>query len=303
MIDQARQLRESFRQPLSNAPLAHEGPSAPAAPSGGSGTCRSIAVTSGKGGVGKSNICLSLGIALSRMGKKVLILDADLGLANIHILLGVSPARTLYHYVNKECSLADVVSQGPSGLSIVPASSGLEAMANLEPMQLGLLVRELAALERHYDILLIDTGAGIGRVVTEFAGAADTALLVVTPEPTSLADAYAMVKVLYAKRNLPISVLVNMATSDKEGKETFDRLDALVVKFLSKRLRLLGIIPFDKEVGRFVRRQSSSSPETRRSAFGCQTALCARALVGSPVVARENFFSRFLSATRLKGAR
>ena len=293
MIDQAQKLREAFR--AAQQPAKGNGV---AAVLRRGGPCRSIAITSGKGGVGKSNICLALGAALSRLGKKTLILDADLGLANIHILLGISPARTLYHFVNKECTLADVVSEGPGGLDIVPASSGLEAMANLDSIQLGLLVRELSVLERAYDILLIDTGAGIGRTVTEFASAADTALLVATPEPTSLADAYAMVKVLYGKRNAPVSVLVNMASSDREGKETFDRLDALVVKFLGRPLHLLGILPFDKQVGRFVKRQSSLDLGAGRSAFGTAAALCAHALAGSGPALRENFFSRFLASVR-----
>lgn len=296
MIDQAQKLREAFRP-------AQQERYAVANLAGASGnrtehSCRSIAITSGKGGVGKSNICLALGMALSRLGRKTLILDADLGLANIHILLGISPSRTLSHYVKKECSLADVVSEGPDGLHIIPASSGLEEMADLEPMQLGLLVRELADLERTYDILLIDTGAGIGRVVTEFVCAADTGLLVVTPEPTSLADAYAMVKVLHGKRTPALSVLVNMASSDKEGKETFDRLNALVVKFLGRPLGLLGILPYDKEVRRFVKRQAPVADEARRSAFAVKTASCARSLIGRSVARRENFFARILSSVR-----
>jgi flagellar biosynthesis protein FlhG len=296
VIDQAQKLREIFRDGAAHAPSV-EPPSVAEAGTrtGAASGCRSIAVTSGKGGVGKSNICLSLGIMLSLLKKKVLILDADLGLANIHILLGVSPSRTLYHYVNKECSLRDVVSAGPAGLSIIPAASGLEAVADLEPLQLGIFIREMSRLEQDYDFLLIDTGAGIGRVATEFASCADIALLVVTPEPTSLADAYAMAKVLYKKKSTLLYVVVNMAATDKEGKETFDRLNALVVKFLNKPLRLLGIIPFDKQVGRFVRRHASLALNNPRSAFGSRIAQCARALNGGPVKKKENFFSRFLA--------
>jgi flagellar biosynthesis protein FlhG len=296
MMDQAQKLREAFRP--SQQKRTGMAMLAGASNNKTEHSCKSIAITSGKGGVGKSNICLALGMALSRLGRKTLILDADLGLANIHILLGISPSRTLSHYVKKECSLADVVSEGPGGLHIIPASSGLEAMADLEPMQLGLLVRELADLERTYDILLIDTGAGIGRVVTEFVCAADMGLLVVTPEPTSLADAYAMIKVLHGKRKSDLSVLVNMATSDKEGKETFDRLNALVVKFLGTPLSLLGILPYDKQVRQFVKRQAPIADETNRSGFAAKTALCARSLIGGAVARRENFFARILSSAR-----
>jgi flagellar biosynthesis protein FlhG len=291
-MDQAQKLRESFRKAgaapppvdLSNTPKKN------------GVSCTSIAITSGKGGVGKSNICLSLGIMLAKLKKKVLIFDADLGLANIHLLLGIAPSRTLFNFVNKECSLRDVVSLGPEGLSILPASSGLEAMANLDAVQLGLLVRDLTLLEQDYDFLMVDTGAGIGRIATEFASAADKTLLVVTPEPTSLADAYAMVKVLFKKKELSVSVLVNMASSDKEGKETFDRLNALVVKFLCRPLNLLGILPLDKQVPRFVRRQSSLALDTTRSPFGARISQCARMLSGCSVTRKENFFSRILAS-------
>jgi flagellar biosynthesis protein FlhG len=258
-------------------------------------SCRSVAVTSGKGGVGKTNICLSLGISLSRMKKKVLILDADLGLANIHIILGVSPGRTLDHFVKKECRLDEVIFEGPAGIHILPGASGIESLADCEALQLGILTRELLALEQAYDYLLIDTGAGIGRVATEFASMADKAVLVVTPEPTSLADAYAMVKVLYKKQGPPVSVLVNMAANDDEGKETFDRLNALVVRFLKRPLDCLGVIPFDKQVGSAVRRQSVMSIAYPRSLFASRLQQAGRMLCGLPAEVRNgNFFSRLM---------
>jgi flagellar biosynthesis protein FlhG len=298
VIDQAQKLRETFRNTSRMDFNALETTSV--LPDSTPSSCTSIAVTSGKGGVGKTNVCLSLGIMLSLMKKKVLILDADLGLANIHILLGLAPDKTLHNYINKECSLYDIVMQGPAGIHIVPAASGLEAMANIEPVQLGLLLRELSQLERNYDFLLIDTGAGIGRTVTEFASMADRGILVATAEPTSLADAYAVTKVLYKKRIPALSVVVNMASSDKEGKETFDRLNALVVKFLNRPLELLGIIPFDKQVAVSVRKQVAMALSQPRSLFASRMQQCARHLCGASAVKKESFFTRIMVRSGMK---
>jgi flagellar biosynthesis protein FlhG len=291
MIDQAQKLRESFAS-VKRTPLV--GQHGVLAPMKGPGACRSVAITSGKGGVGKTNICLSLGISLSAMKKRVLVLDADLGLANIHILLGISPGRTLEHYVNTECRLDEVIIEGPEGVHILPGAIGIESMATIEPLRLGILTRELAALERGYDFMLIDTGAGIGSVATTFASMADTAILVVTPEPTSFADAYAMVKVLYKKQNMSVFVLVNMAADDADGKETFDRLNALVVRFLKRPLTCLGIVPFDKHVGIAVRRQSAIATVHPRTAFASRVQQAGRMLCGFPSPKSEGFFSRFL---------
>ena len=290
MIDQAQKLRESFASVKQHSEVV-PGPSVTAK---AAGICRSVAVTSGKGGVGKTNICLSLGITLSMMKKKVLILDEDLGLANIHILLGISPGRTLENYVNSECRLDEVIVEGPAGVHILPGATGIESMATIEPLRLGILTRELSALEQGYDFMFIDTGAGIGRVATSFASMSDTVVLVVTPEPTSLADAYAMVKVLYRKQDMPVLVLVNMAANDADGTETFDRLNALVVRFLKRPLRCLGIIPFDKQVGAAVRRQSAIAIAQPRSAFASRVQRAGRMLCGVSSVKKEGFFSRLL---------
>lgn len=292
MIDQAQKLRESFASVKPESRTAVQNP-APGKKTGS--PCRSVAVTSGKGGVGKTNICLSLGITLAMMKKKVLVLDADLGLANVHILLGISPARTLEQFFRNECGLHDVIIEGPAGVHILPGASGIESMADLEPIRFGILTRELVGLEQGYDFLLIDTGAGIGRIAAGFASMADMAILVVTPEPTSLADAYSMVKVLYKKRDVPVSVVVNMAASDKDGSETFDRLNALVVRFLHRPLNCMCIIPFDKQVGTAVRRQSTMVVAHPHTLFTSRIQHAGRILCGLPQAAqKENFFSRLL---------
>jgi flagellar biosynthesis protein FlhG len=291
VIDQAQKLRDAF-----SGVKARNGEQALEKPAAGT-CCKTVAITSGKGGVGKTNLCVSLGITLAMMKKRVLILDADLGLANIHILLGISPAKTLEQYLRNECELDNIIVTGPSGVHILPGASGVESMADLEPLRLGILSRELAALERRYDFMLIDTGAGIGRIATEFASSADTAILVVTPEPTSLADAYGMVKALYKRRDVPVAVVVNMATDDADGKETFDRLNALVVRFLVRPLSFLAVIPFDKQVGEAVRRQSAMSVLHPRTVFTARIQQIARQLCGMSIVKKEGFFSRFLKRT------
>jgi len=294
MIDQAQKLREIFSS------QKKEGAKTPSLEKNNSAKkktsfCKTIAITSGKGGVGKSNICISLGIALSAMKKRVCIFDADLGLANIHILLGISPSKNLSHYIAKSCSLNDIISSLPNGICIIPASSGLETMADLEPLQLKSLIREMALLEQNYDYILIDTSAGIGRNAVEFASCADMSILVVTPEPTSLADAYAMAKILINKNTDAIYVIVNMAESDSEGKETFDKLNALVVKFLKKKLNFLGVIPFDKQVGNFVKYQKLPLLDGKKSMFNIRSAQCARVLLGMQQKEKESFFERFFA--------
>jgi flagellar biosynthesis protein FlhG len=254
--------------------------------------CKSIAITSGKGGVGKTNISLSIGLALSYLKKKVCIVDADLGLANIHILLGIAPKRNLSHLVNEECALSEIISSGPGGIDILPGASGMERLANIDPSSLRILRKKLAELENMYDYLVIDTGAGISRGVTEFAANADLGVIVVTPEPASLADAYAMVKVLYEKNTSRLSALVNMAGNDKEGKETFDKLNTLVVKFLRKPLGMAGMLPFDKQVPALAKRQKLAFIENPGALFSIRIKNCARAVSGVQSIKKEGFFKR-----------
>jgi len=303
VIDQAKQLRESFassttRPKVSNVsvlPGADMGTGPGIGPDdAGISKCHSIAITSGKGGVGKSNICLAMACALSKLGKKVLLVDADLGLANIHILLGISPKKSLSQYLKKECALSEVIVDGPGGIQIIPGASAMESLADMESLQLGILTRELVMLEKQYDFLLIDTGAGIGRVVSGFCTMANMVALIVTPEPTSLADAYAIVKVLYKNRQNNVSVIVNMASNDRDGVETFDRLNALVVKFLSKPLQFNGTVPFDKQVGLSVRKQAPLVISQPHSLFSDRIMQCARAYCRIPMKRKRGFFSRLL---------
>jgi len=284
--DQAQRLREI-------AETAGGGVSATPPKRAGGGRCVSVAVTSGKGGVGKTTLSLVLASALAKQRKKVLLMDADLGLANIHILLGIAPRFNISHVVNGECGIGDIIIEAAPGVYLAPGASGLERLANIDAGRLEKLRADFMGLEEGYDYLLMDTGAGIGSTVTGFARHADMVLLVMTPDPSSLADAYAMVKVLYEKGADNIVVAVNMVSGEREGRETFDKLNKLVVNFLKKPVELYALLPADREVQKLGRRQTHLADAGGR--FYGLTAMLAKKISGSKApVSSGGFFSRFL---------
>jgi flagellar biosynthesis protein FlhG len=289
MNDQARRLRE-----LAGAGMFEALAVSDSRFSGARGRqhCTSIAVTSGKGGVGKTNIALSLAIALSRMKKKVLLFDGDLGLANLHLLLGVAPRSDLSHVVRGLRTLEEIVWKGPMGVDMLPGASGMEEMADLTGSSVERLRRELSLFEQRYDYLIIDTAAGIAAPVTRLASRVDLALLVLTPEPTSLADAYAMAKVLFELGAERIASVVNMALSDREGAETFDRLNTLVVKFLKKCVMSYGILPYEKEVPRSVKKQQVLVLDDPAGRFSGKIQSVAWKITGTAPAVPGGFFGR-----------
>ncbi|MGD9729175.1 MAG: MinD/ParA family protein [Nitrospiraceae bacterium] len=205
-----------------------------------------ITVTSGKGGVGKTNVVANLAIALSRAGKRVLVLDADLGLGNIDVLLGLTPKYTLEHVLSGTRSLSEIMLEGPSGIRILPASSGLAQLTALSEPQHQILQGELEQVSHLIDILLIDTGAGISSNVTFFAAAAQSIVVVISPEPTSLTDAYALMKVLLRQyRERRFHVLVNLAKSPNEAARVFAKLEVAASRFLQISIEYLGAVPLD----------------------------------------------------------
>ncbi len=217
-----------------------------------------LAVTGGKGGVGKTNAAINLSICLAEMGRRVVLMDADLGLANVDILLGVSPRETLEHVIKGQCSLRDVLLEGPRGVRIVPAASGTQHMADLSMQEQAGLIHAFSDLGDDIDTLVIDTAAGISHHVISFARAAQEVLVVVANEPTSLTDAYALIKVL--NQNYGVSrfyILANMVRSLQEGNEVFDKLSNAADRFLDVALVYLGAVPFDDYLRKAVQRQKA----------------------------------------------
>lgn len=217
---------------------------------------RVIAVTSGKGGVGKTNIVTNLAIALSRQGIRVLVLDGDLGLANVDLLLGVAPQFDLQDVILGNRNIRDIVLEGPDGIRVVPASSGVEELANLDEYRTEVLLRSLSELEQETDIILIDAPSGIGQHATSLVQGADKILVVTTPEPTSFSDAYAMIKVL-VKRPLKATpaLLVNQADSEDSALAVARRVKGVAKRFLNIDIDYWGYVLADESVPKSVLRQ------------------------------------------------
>ena len=221
---------------------------------------RVISITSGKGGVGKTNITANLAYLLSRMKKKTLILDADCGLANIDLILGLTPQYNLYHVLKGEKTLREVIINGPGGIKILPSSSGIQEMSSLSAEHKLGLQDELNALQARPDFMLIDTSAGINDNVLYFNMVAHEIIVVVTPEPTSLTDAYALIKILYQRHSKKrFSLLVNMVKSQNEAKEVFLRMAQATNHFLNLAIEQLGYISYDENLPRAVKQQKLMS--------------------------------------------
>ncbi|MBF0343021.1 MAG: MinD/ParA family protein [Nitrospirae bacterium] len=217
---------------------------------------RTIAVASGKGGVGKTNVVANLAIALQKEGKKVLILDADLGLSNIDVLLHLAPKYNIQNVLDGDMTLKDIVVEGPHGIKILPATSGVQEMTSLDEFQRLRFLEEFESFEEEIDVLLIDTAAGISENVAFFCIAAQEIIIVTSPDPTSIADAYALIKVLYTRyQEKNLSLLVNSARDADEAKDVFKRLLTATEKFLHIGLDYLGFIPLDSAVTKAVRAQ------------------------------------------------
>jgi flagellar biosynthesis protein FlhG len=254
-----------------------------------------IAVTSGKGGVGKSNIALNLSILLSAAGNRVALVDADLGLANLDVLMDIGVRANVSHVITGRRRLGDVIVDLPSGVQFVPGASGLARLAELSEFQRAQLLDQLAALEADNDIIVIDTGAGIGANVLHLAGSADRTIVVTTPEPTSVTDAYAVVKVL-TQRRYPgqMSLLVNFATDRQEARQTTQRISTVARQFLGVRLLDAGYVLTDEKVAEAVRRrQPFVLTQPRCPASRCLAALATKLCAGGALVERkESFFRR-----------
>ena len=219
---------------------------------------RVIAVTSGKGGVGKTNVSVNLSAALAAAGERVLLMDADLGLANVDVLLGLSPEFDLQHVINGEKSLDDVVIPGPAGFQLIPASSGVEHMAELTTLQQASLITAFSELKTPIDTLIVDTAAGISGSVVSFAKACQEVIVVVCDEPTSLTDAYALIKVMSTRHGVSrFQMLANMVKDENQGLLLYDKLLNTCDRFLNVGLGYLGAMPFDDQLRAAVKAQQS----------------------------------------------
>ena len=241
-MDQASSLRS-----LVAAPRPVDGPASP---------LRVIAVTSGKGGVGKTNISANLAVLAAKAGKRVLVIDADLGLANVEIVFGLKPRYHMGDLINSSISIEDVMIDAPHGVKILPAGSGVQSLTQLSSDDKLRFIAALEPVQDKFDLVLVDSGAGIGDNVLFFVGAAQEAILVVSPEPTSLVDAYATVKVLSQKAGVRhFGVIINPVIDELPAREIFNKLTQVTSRFLSASVRHLGYIPRDENLHRAIMAQ------------------------------------------------
>lgn len=215
-----------------------------------------VAVTGGKGGVGKTTIAANMAVSMARNGRQVMLLDADLGLSNIDVHLNLLPPYTIAHVLRGECNLADIIMPGPAGVHVVPSSSGNRLLSNLSRAENMGLINAFSDLTHPLDALVIDTAAGIHDSVLSFCGAAQQVLIVLCDEPASITDAYATVKVLNRENRVArFLVVVNKASSTKHGRDVFDRLNRVTNRFLNVQLELLSVVPQCEHLERSIRQQ------------------------------------------------
>jgi flagellar biosynthesis protein FlhG len=221
---------------------------------------RVLAVASGKGGVGKTNVSINLGCCLSSLGRTVALMDADMGLANVDVLLGIQPKYNLSHVLSGERSLEEVIVEGPAGLRVVPGSSGIQRMAELSPAEQGGVIRAFGAIGEDIDVLIVDTAAGISNGVVTFARACQEIILVVCDEPTSLTDVYAFIKLMNRDYGVyRFQILANMVRDERQGRQLFDKLSLVTDRYLDVAINYLGAIPQDDNLRRAVQKQTPVS--------------------------------------------
>ncbi|MFO7731146.1 MAG: MinD/ParA family protein [Spirochaetia bacterium] len=264
MTDQAEQLRELMKNRKSE-----EG--------GSKNKTRIIAIASGKGGVGKTNISINLAMAYAQLGKKVIVMDADLGLANVNVILGIIPKYNLYHLIRKQKRMSEILMDTDYGIQIVAGASGFSKIANLTDEERGHFIEELSALS-DADIIIIDTSAGVSNNVLGFIAAADDAIIVTTPEPTAITDAYGIIKIIATEienMDLGLKLIVNRVKSVTEGRKIAERVINIAGQFLNLKLDYLGYVYEDQGVGSAVIHQKpfmASEPNGK-------AAICVRHIV------------------------
>ena len=248
MRDQAERLRELAQKSKKT--------SEPTLPDKKIKNAKVIAITSGKGGVGKSNISANLSIILSQQGKRVALFDADLGLANIDVILGVTPSYNLTHVVSGGKNLNEVLVEGPAGLKVIAGGSGVHELAQLSLEQIDKLTSNLSLLEEEMDLILVDTGAGLSKSVLNFVLAADEIIVVTMPEPTAIADAYGVIKaIFYHNQEAKVNLLINRVINQKEAEKVAERIIQVCNQFIGKEINCLGYVLEDSKITQAVRIQ------------------------------------------------
>lgn len=248
MKDQAEQLRN-----LANVAWAEKTRAATAP----TRSTRILAISSGKGGVGKTNVVVNVALAMARQNHRVLILDADLGLANIDVVMGIQPRFNLQHVISGQKSIREVVVDGELGIQVISGGSGLADLANLSESQRDVLIGSLAELESMADVLLVDTGAGIGPNVLQFILAAQELIIVTTPEPTAITDAYSLIKVVSRlSSDVTLKLLANQVRTAQEAEEITNKIVSVARRFLHLDVGSYGSLPYDSNLIKAVRRQT-----------------------------------------------
>lgn len=291
-MDQAEQLRIIKAGQQQSKPLA-----------------RVITVTSGKGGVGKSNTSINLAIQFRKMGKKVVILDADFGLANIEIMFGTVPKFSLCDLIYQGKKITDIITWGPMEVGFISGGSGLTGMTNLSRENLSYIVQNLSQLDDIADVIIVDTGAGISESVMEFLVASGEILLVTTPEPTSITDSYSLLKTLYCHRRFDqnatkVKLLANRVQKESDGQVIFNKLNAVVERYLKIPMTYLGCVPEDMQLSKAVMQQVPVSMQNPGAKSALAYERIATKLMGAEETERQpkrgmaSFFSYIITGRR-----
>jgi flagellar biosynthesis protein FlhG len=256
-----------------------------------------IAIGSGKGGVGKTTLGINLGLAMCKLGKRVLIMDADIGMANVEVLLRLKTPRNLTHVLNGECSMRDIVTEAPGGLKIIPGSSGISTLTSLDAIQFNRIINGFAELESYFDIVVVDTGAGISEIVLKLLEAADQLILITTPEPHAMMDTYAVAKAL-ALRNEGLSpfMVFNRCEAEEEALHCLSMFERASARFLQTKPQMLGWISEDKRVPRSLKEQVPLLLSQPEGTYAEQITAIAQRMLGMAVEPSRtglvSFFSR-----------
>lgn len=293
MEDQAAKLRNIIKQNAENE----------------NKTARVITVTSGKGGVGKSNVAVNLGVELSRRGKKVIIFDADFGLANVEVMFGAVPKHNLADLIYKGKSIREIITTGPNGIGFISGGCGIAQLSHLTGEQIDFIVANLAELDKIADIVIIDTGAGISKQVIDFIVASGEVLLVTTPEPTSITDSYSLLKALSANpgfdmNRTQVKMIANRVEDTRDGQLLYQKLNAVVARYLHMNMGFLGVIPYDPLLSKAVLSQTPICIQNSSARSSRAFASLVDVLLDSEKTQKEfrrgmaGFFSSFIPGKR-----